>query len=72
MRKLLTLLAVFFIAFAIDRGQVSVASPASAEFEAVVDGVDTVSTINSLQRTGDLYTMNTVTTRTSWMTLTNS
>jgi hypothetical protein len=32
-------------------------SPANAEFEAVVDGVDTVSTINSLQKTGDLYTM---------------
>ncbi|MDH3217385.1 MAG: linear amide C-N hydrolase [Candidatus Krumholzibacteria bacterium] len=58
MRKLLTLLAVFSVVFTIDRGQASVASSTNAEFDAVVDGVDTVSTINSLQKTGDLYTMN--------------
>jgi hypothetical protein len=58
MRKLLTLLFVFSAAFTIDRGQISVTSPTNAEIEVVVDGVDTVSTINSLQKTGDLYTMN--------------
>ena len=38
--------------------QENVTPPANAEFEAVVDGVDTASTINSLRRTGDLHTMN--------------
>ena len=33
------------------------ASPTNTGSESVVDGVDTVSTINSLQKTGDLYTM---------------
>jgi hypothetical protein len=48
---------LFCSLFAIDGCQASDTSPTNTVIDTAVDGVDTVRTINSLQRTGDLYTM---------------